>query len=85
MAKMKSKLRPDPQLILDDMNGVVPENQANQDASESTPADVPASLRESERRAVEALGTIGNTKALAQFPSLNQTAHSESYLKVLTA
>ena len=56
MAKMKSKLRPDPQLILDDMNGVVPENQANQDASESTPADVPATLRESERRVVEALG-----------------------------
>ena len=56
MAKTRSKLRPDPQKILDDMNGVVPENQANQDASESTPADVPASLRESERRVVEALG-----------------------------
>ena len=55
MAKMKSKLRPDPQHILDDMNGVVPEDQANQDTSTTTPADVPASLRQSERRAVKAL------------------------------
>ena len=52
---MKSKLCPNSQHILDDMNGVVPEDQANQDTSETTPADVPASLRQSERRAVEAL------------------------------
>ena len=55
MAKTKSKLCPDPQHILDDMNGIVPETRANQHTTEETTADVPASLRQSERRAVKSL------------------------------
>ena len=86
MAKMKSKLCPNPQHILDDMNGVVPEDQANQDASKSTPADVPASLREAERRAVEALADNWEHEGFGTIPLFpNQTAHSESYSKVSTA
>ena len=55
MAKTKSKLCPNPQHILDEMNGVVPEDKTNHDIAENTPADVPASLRQSEQRTVKSL------------------------------
>ena len=77
MAKTKSKLCPDPQHILDDMNGVrtkLISTQLRKPLRMFLPPYLSLNVVRSSR-----LPRIGNTTASAQFPFQSQTVPSESF------